>query len=634
MNKKLAIAAAVLATMGGYAVNAEELPVYTLDAVVVTANRTETKLIDTNADINVVTANEIQEHHYNDVSEAVRNVPGVVITNSSANGQNYNSNKLYINGSDKVVLLVDGVRMNTNGLTTGSSVTLAQRVNMNSIERIEVLKGAASTLYGSDAQGGVINIITKKAKDGEMHTSVGASFGSYDGEKYNFYNEGNKDGFFWSVDAQKQLQGDYTDAWGNHVINHLNAEAYNIKLGKELGNDSNIVFNYNKYKSDYQRPNYGSADTTRDFGKKNNESISLQYKAKLAENVDNQFSIYRNKTTFRDNYTSATASWFMDMKSTGFSDQVTYKGHNHTLIGGVDYYKDELPLFYSYGEVNKSQGESASNTAFYLQDEWNINDKWNLTPGIRFDHHSSFGNHTTPSLVLGYKADENTNYYLSYKQFFVAPDLYQLYDAWSGDPNLKPQEGHTFAFGVNHEFDDTFSGSFSVYRQHAKNLLIYDYDTYKYANLGNVDSYGANAQLNKKFSNHWSATLGYTYTHIDGTDTKNANNNGFLPKHTIDVGINYDSEAFNASLTGVGTLDREGAKGTTPIDQYKNYWVWNLAANYKVTNYATAFMRVNNIFDQFYQEAGTAVAPGIPGSAVGWYSMPGRNYEVGVSFQF
>ena len=137
---------------------------YSLNEVVVTASRTPEKKIDTNADVAVVTADEIAQKHYDDVSQAVRNIPGVVIANSSANGQNYNSNKLYINGSNKVVLLVDGVRMNTNGLTVGSSVTLAQHVNMNSIDHIEVLKGSASTLYGSDAQGGVINIITKKQK--------------------------------------------------------------------------------------------------------------------------------------------------------------------------------------------------------------------------------------------------------------------------------------------------------------------------------------------------------------------------------------------------------------------------------------------------------------------------------------
>lgn len=102
------------------------------------------------------------------------------------------------------------------------------------------------------------------------------------------------------------------------------------------------------------------------------------------------------------------------------------------MTGGVDYYKDELPEFYSYGSRNDAEGKHISDTAFYIQDVWNINNHWNLTPGIRYDHNSRFGGHTTPALTVGYKQDDKTNYYLGYKEFFVAPDLYQLYDFGQG----------------------------------------------------------------------------------------------------------------------------------------------------------------------------------------------------------
>lgn len=646
MNKKIITASlAVLALTGGaFSVSAEEMPVYSLDAIVVTANRTPEKQIDSNANVSVVTAKEIEQKHYDDVSEAVRNVPGVVVANSSANGQNYNSNKLYINGSDKVVLLIDGVRMNTNGLTTGSSVTLAQHVNMNSIDHIEVLKGAASTLYGSEAQGGVINIITKKATANKIATTVSTSFSSYDGEKYNLYNEGNKDGFFWSVEAQKQLQGDYKDGHNNKVINHLNTESYNLKFGKELGEDSSIIFNYNKYKSDYQRPDQafmhssGGFDT-RDYGKKNNDSISLQYKAKITDNLNNLFTLYRNRTTFQDNYKALSSSWLMQMKTTGFSDQVTWKTTNNTLIGGFDYYKDEIPEFYSYGEVNASEGNHVSNTAFYLQDEWQITDKWNLTPGIRFDHHSTFGNHTTPALTVGYKADENTNYYFGYKEFFVAPDLYQLYDAWSGNKNLKPQKGGTWQFGINKQFNDTLSGTFNVYHTHSTNTLIYNYDTEKYANLDSTNTTGASFQLNKQIGANWTTTLGYAYTHIDSTETTNANINGYLPKHTLNLGITYAHDKLDASIYGRAIFGREGGKGypgNIP-SEYKNYNIWDFALNYKPVNYAKIFFKVNNLFDAYYCDVGQfSISTTKWGTTItnDWYSMPGRNFEVGLQFQF
>lgn len=184
----------------------------------------------------------------------------------SASAQNYSTNQVYINGSSNVVVLVDGMRKNTNGIT-GASANLGQLVDMDSVDHIEVLKGSASTLYGSDAQGGVINIITKTPKEG-VHTMLTMSFGNEDKEKYNLYNEGREGNVFWSVEAGKELMGDFKDGWGRRVINHLNAEHYNVKLGYDLGNDSDIVFNYGKYKSHYTRPDAGSNDKTADKGKR------------------------------------------------------------------------------------------------------------------------------------------------------------------------------------------------------------------------------------------------------------------------------------------------------------------------------------------------------------------------------
>lgn len=131
--------------------------------MVVTASRTPEKKIDTNADVAVVTAKEIEQKHFDDVAQAVKNVPGVFINSHGASGQSYNSDQIYINGSPNVVVLVDGMRRNINGNSL-MNASIAELVAMDSVDHIEVLKGSASTLYGSDAQGGVINIITKKAK--------------------------------------------------------------------------------------------------------------------------------------------------------------------------------------------------------------------------------------------------------------------------------------------------------------------------------------------------------------------------------------------------------------------------------------------------------------------------------------
>lgn len=639
MNQKILTAslAALVLTTGAFSVQAESTPpnFYSLNEVVVTASRTPEKKIDTNADVAVVTAKEIEQKHFDDVAQAVKNVPGVFIASHGASGQSYNSDQIYINGSSNVVALVDGIRRNTNGNSL-MNASIAELVAMDSVDHIEVLKGSSSTLYGSDAQGGVINIITKEAKEDGVKTTLRTSFGDNSKEKYTLYNAGKEGNVFWSIEGGKELGGTFKDGWGRKIINHLNAEHYNAKLGYEFGNDSDIVVNYEKYKTDYTKPSYGSNDRKAVAGKKNNDALNLQYTAKIRDNLTNLFSVYRNRTTFD----IPSQPWGMDMKTTGVSDQLTYTLNKQTLTGGFDWYKDEVPFYYDNTGISEVQGTSIHNIAFYLQDKIALTNQWNITPGVRVDHHSTFGTHTSPSLSVGFKQSENTNYYVNYKTFFVAPNLYQLFgsDAYFGhvgNKNLKPQEGSTIEFGISHNFGDNLTGTFNVYHTHAKNILYADpSDNYHYANGGKSSLNGFTINLDKKFSSHWAAGIGYSYLHIPAKEGQNINFNGSLPESTLNINVDYTTPKFNISLSGRGIMNRYGTKADwsgkpTKMSNYANYWVWDLAANYQFTKEATLFARVNNIFDQFYTDIGSSQDP--YGT---WYSAPGRNLEIGLQFQF
>lgn len=638
MNRKIMAASlAVLSLSGGaFCVEASDMPVYTLEGVVVTASRVPEKKIDSNADVSVVTAKEIEEKHYDDVSEAIRHVPGVMIASHGISSQTTNSDQVYINGSPNVVVLVDGMRRNTNGNSL-MNASIGELTNMASVDHIEVLKGAASTLYGSDAQGGVINIITKAPKENGVHTTLRASVGNFGKEHYNFYNEGREGNLFWTVEAGKELLHQYKDGWGRRVVNHLNADHYNVKMGYDLGNDSDLVFHYEKYTSDYTMPNMGTNDITPSAGTKDNDSTSLQYKAKINDRLTNLFSLYRNNTSFN----IPMQSWKMDMRTSGISDQLIYDLDNQTITGGFDWYEDEIR---KYPQEQELAGKKVHTAAFYLQDKINITKQWNVTPGIRVDHHSQFGNRTSPSLSIGYMPNDKTNYYFNYKTFFVAPNLYQMY-VWNpiwgtyGNKNLKPETGYTFEFGVNHQFDDTLSGTFNVFHTYAHNIIhpepIGNTYNYIYENMDRANINGFNLNLNKEFSSHWSTYVGYTYMHINAQKGKNINNDGFIPESTLNVGINYKADKFNASLDGRGVMNRYGKKAYPEMRDYANYWVWDVAANYQFAKGATLFARVNNIFDQFYTDVGSSYGPNAgPTQYPYWYSAPGRNFEIGMQFTF
>ncbi len=611
---------------------------YSLDPVVVTATKTPVKEFEANANITVITRDEIQKNHYADISDALRHVQGVTIMNYSAGGENYSSNGLYINGSANVVFLVDGMRANTNG-STFSKAPVGEFVNMNMIERIEILKGSASTLYGSDAQGGVIHIITRKLKEGETETKLALEGGSYGKEQYNFTQSGNTNGIYWSIDGQKRQVGDFKDGKGNTVINSIDSTALNFKIGKDFDENSNLTLNYQTYQSDYERPDVGSFDKVRDYGKKDNNKLSLIYNKKISDKLSNTLSAFRNQNNLKDKFNLPTR-WTMDLETVGFSDQLTYKAGAHTWIGGYDYYKDKVKDYYSAyymgGMLNVEtyKDKELSNQALFIQDEWQLDKYWNLTSGLRYDHHSEYGNHTTPSVVLGYKQDDKTNYYVSYKEFFVAPNQYQVFSA-IGSKDLQPEEGKTVEFGVNHKFDDSFVGSFNIYKQNAENMIGYRYLSsapfYQYYNTGKEESKGWGVRLTKEFNKNFHANVGYTYIYVDPTTAKsNPNRNGFLPRGTWNIGFNYDQDKWSTVLNGRGIVGREGGYGKNTVDEFKNFWVWDSAVNYKASDSITVFAKVNNIFDKFYAEQGTDGNPTKPY----WYSAPGRNFQMGVEYSF
>ena len=141
---------------------------------------------------------------------------------------------------------------------------------------------------------------------------------------------------------------------------------------------------------------------------------------------------------------------------------------------------------------------------------------------------------------------------------------------------------------------------------------------------------GFNLSLNKDFSKHWSADIGYSYLHINAAKGENINNNGRLPESVLNVGVHYRADRFDASLDGRGVMNRYGMKAHPEMRDYGNYWVWDLAANYHFTKGATLFARLNNIFDQFYTDVGSSYDP----YGSNWYSAPGRNFEVGLQYQF
>ena len=631
MNKKIALSALIACALAlGFSqtdtyANAPAEDDMLLDSIVITATRTPVEAAKANANITVITAEDIEKNHYQDLSEALRSVPGVYIANSAPAGYE-TSNSMKINGADEIVILIDGVKINS----AGQRFSAGMLRDMKNIERIEVLKGSASVLYGSDAKGGVINIITKKIDTNS--TTFGVSAGSYNKQQYNFSTEGYENGFSYRISAQKDKSGDYKDGNGTTVPNKLDANSISIKLAQELSDKHELGFTYDQYQADTK--SRALWETYMHDGKIDNYNWKITLQSDFDDKTSNFFAFSNNmydtdvENEYVDWYTGKIVldHYLTKIKTLRITDQLTLNlSDKHRLTTGFEYTRDTIE---TAGDVEMH------NRALFLQNEWNITDALKLTTGMRYDNNSGFGDHTTPSINLGYQFSDKTNAYVGYNEYFIAPSPMHLYDAYYGNRSINAETGDTKEIGINHRFDDTMSMSAHLFWRNSEDRIGFLYSTNRYGNVGDEKAHGWDVSLKKRFNDAVSAYVGYTHTTIDPTEQRGPNADGYLPKNTVNIGVDYSENKWNVGVQGRANFERTGPAQTAGGKFFpeETFWVWDIGFNYQADDNTKVFAKVNNIFDKFYAEQSN-VLPGY-GSAGQWYTAPGRNFIMGVEYSF
>lgn len=630
MNVTAALAFGLVSMGGEHALAADaglSASEHMLDETVVTATRTPNKELKADANITVITGKDIERRHYTDLTQALRDVPGITINQYAPAGYN-NSTKFYINGSEHVVVLIDGVRQNYAG---GTSASLSSAMkDLSGIERIEVLHGSASTLYGSDAKGGVINIITKKAQG--MKTTLGIGYGSYSRQQYSIANAGGENGWDWRVKYQKDKSGDFKDAHGNQTPSHLDADSVSTHLGKQLNKASYLAFNLRSYKDSdrYQALYEKRQGLNVNRGNYDYLDGDLIWNVQIDDTTKNQMSVSRSKydydTLTHDTWNPMGVRYDLSVWTWRFSDQFDKKLGDHLLTAGFEFTKDDTTI--KNRGIVSIDDRTLINRSFYLQDQWNVLPTLKLTVGIRHDSNSAFGSHNSPSVSLGYDIDPVTHAYVSYSEYFITPTPNQLYAPIYGNTNLKPESGNTREIGIARDFGRGLSLTASYFKRHSKNRIGYHPMTYQNINVGDEDAHGWSLQLTKRVDSHWRTRIGYTQTHVGKTEQRGANVDGYLPSDQWNIGVDYRNRDFDSSLLARGMVGRSGpVSGAFPTD---NYWVVDLAMNYQIADATKIYLKANNIFNQFYAEHSN-VKWGGPGQ---WWTAPGRNFMIGVEQSF
>ena len=617
---------------GGTAFAAEDLQEFALEDMVVTATRTESKMVDVPVNTTVISAEKIADRHYLDVADALKDVPGANVLDTGVGAY---EKKVVLNGDERVLVLVDGKRVNIDmGTMSRASYDLNQMPDVSLIERIEVVKGHGGALYGSDAVGGVINIITKKMDHSYGKVSMG--FGSHqarDAKAMYTIKEG-KTGVMVAASKYKQGYHEYKDAkteankrWP--AASTYENEKVSVKLSQELSETSNLELGYDFSKFEGVR-SYSTKAKSASFSNKKTNDFYAKYDWTVNDKDQGFIQLYRNKY----DYYNAGDMYETD---TGFEAQQNITlSDNNRLVVGASYRKAKALNATSY-----TAEKSINNKAVFLSDQWEFAPSWTLDAGVRYDKHSTAGSKTTWSAGLNKKFDENSHAYFNWGQVFKAPTLDDLY-YYSvmdyrgskyenyGNPNLKPEKGDSWTIGYGTKIADRTSVNISYFQSKLEDAI--DWDT-TYSDNGsvsiarNVDKQkknGMELSVGHELNDNWDLEASYTYIRVKNNNHGNGyvRDANYIP-NMYRFGVRYHDDLWNADLFLRGG---SGADKSAYVDS--KYMTLDMSVAYKATKDLSFYAKGYNLFNKAYAESA-----GVNG---GTYTYPaqGRRFIIGAEYTF
>ncbi|SCM81448.1 Vitamin B12 transporter BtuB [uncultured Sporomusa sp.] len=622
----------------------EEL--FAMEEVVVTASRMPTKLSETAANVTVVTRNEIEKGNYTNVPEILGQTNIILESNS----ERMPESAPLINGDHRVLILIDGRRINANTFMNG---TQFGTINMNllpsakNIERIEIVRGPASALYGSDAAGGVINIITRQAT--QEDTTVYSEFGNWGLRRYGFTTENKVDGFGYRIAYEHKDQDyfeykDYKTGQIKRMPNSgIDEDALSLRLDKELsgGRSLTLTFDHDDSRDgSYHHPPEGPYYMPETYKKTKVNNVALTYNWPQGASVDNMFRIYRNDSSYHwydwgyaafD--TGETERYITDKAFGGEWQQTRRLNEKHTLVNGAEWRESHVKWL-AYNIDN-----TLSNRALFLEDRWKLDDSWIFTSGVRYDRTNTFGGKATSRFSLNRKLDKNSNAYLSWGQVFRTPLVNELYGGGQGsfgNPDLRPETGDTVTVGVNTQLSDDTKIQASVFSSRIKDAIRWAvgetmYDPWVTDNVANEKRHGGEISLTHELSPQWNVSVGYSYVKIkikekDELDYHEDPDNAQPQGYRLQVGYNQDK--WNAGVTLRGATGRD-LKAFASED----YWVVDLNANYQMDRDTRAYLKVYNLANKAYDVRGSYRDTYMASSGYyvpGMFPMPSRYIAFGL----
>lgn len=594
---------------------------------VVTANRFAQPVSSVLAPTTVVTKEQIDRWQSKTLTDVMRRLPGVDIAQNGGMGQ---QSSLFIRGSNSnhVLVLVDGIRLNQAGISGSSDLS---QIPISLVQRIEYVRGARSAVYGSDAIGGVVNIITGRDKPGTtLNAGIGSKgYQSYDGSTQQRAGE----------DTLLTLAGSYTYTKGYDVVAGLPDSSGNLaqpdrdgymsksiygavdhQFNDELngffrgyGFDNRTAYDgYLSYNSDYTQV-LGIPDTRQlysqswDTGLRFNRGIySSQLIASYSHTKDLNFDPVKGRY--------GAASTLDDVQQYNLQWGNTLAVGNGTVSGGVDWQKQTSEPGTNY----VAAGQEQRNTGIYATTQQKLGSV-TLEGAVRGDDNNTFDWHNTWQSSAAWEFVDGYNVFASYGTAFKAPNLNQVYSESYGNRDLQPEKSKQWEGGFD-GLTGPVNWRVSGYRNDIDDLIDFD-ATSHYSNIKKARIKGVEATASFE-TGPLAHTLSYDYL-----DPRNAVTNEVLArrakqqmKYQLDWTVAEFDWSLNYQYLGQ-RYDTDYSVYPSPKVKMGGVSLWDLAVSYPVTSHLTVRGRIANLFDKDYE------------TAYG-YETPGREYYLSGSYTF
>lgn len=595
---------------------------YTIDEVVVTGTRNETDIRHLPMTISVVGRQQLEESYQPSVLPVLNEqVPGLFTTSRGIMGYGVSTGAAGgmslrgVGGSPTagLLVLIDG-HPQYMGLM-GHPIADAYQTMMT--ERVEVLRGPASVLYGSNAMGGVINIVTRGMHEDGVKTNLQAGYGSYNTMQTELSNRVKK-GKFSSV-----VTGSYNRSDGHRPDMEFEQYGGYAKLGYDFSSNWQIR---------------GDVNITH-FNASNPGEVSNPY-------IDNDSKITRGMTSFalENHYdkTSGALSFFYNWGRHKINDGYHPGGQPQTAhfnskdqMLGVSWYQsatlftgNRLTVGFDYqhfggeswnkvlanGERIPGADKQMDEFAGYADFRQNISHWLSLDAGIRIDHHSHVGTEWIPQGGLAFHLPKQAELKAMVSKGFRNPTIREMYMFPPQNPDLKPESLVTYELSFSQRvMNGALTYGANLYYIDGDNLIITDRSLRKNINSGEIENWGIETNIGYRINAHWHIDANYSWLHMEHPVAA-------APEHKLYAGVNYAQGRWNVS-TGAQYIQGLYTSVAANNETRENFVLWNLRGSFKLCDYAALFVKGENLLAQRYE-----INAGFP--------MPKATFMGGINIHF